>query len=185
MDGFKRDGRRPSQYAAALNEKTKDVTLDDIKKEMMLRELPSDIRQMLQERIEKLSFKEAAEIADAYFDQDGQPFRKTATSSVNEINYDPGEEQPNNDAREINAINGRFRQQRSSFQPQTNKPLRPCSKSRSFSRANANNDAPKTSTDGNLCFYHEKYGDKARNCQEACSKFDAKRFPGNGSAGRK
>ena len=32
IDGFKRDGQKPSQYAAALEEKTKGVTLEDIKK---------------------------------------------------------------------------------------------------------------------------------------------------------
>ena len=50
IDGLKRDGRRPSQFAASLDEKTKDVTIDDIKKEILLREMPTDVRRMLQER---------------------------------------------------------------------------------------------------------------------------------------
>ena len=50
LDGLKRDGKRPSQYVAQLNDKTKDVTVNDIKKEMLLREMPTDIQRMLQER---------------------------------------------------------------------------------------------------------------------------------------
>ena len=42
LDGFKRDGRRPSQYAAALIDKTKDISLDDVRKEMLLREMPTE-----------------------------------------------------------------------------------------------------------------------------------------------
>ena len=72
IDGFKREGRKPSQYAATLDEKTKDVTVDDIKKEMLLREMPVDVRRMLQERIEGMTFKEAAKVADSYFDAEGR-----------------------------------------------------------------------------------------------------------------
>ena len=42
LDGFKRDGKRPSQYVALLNDKTKDVTINDIKKEMLLRGFAMD-----------------------------------------------------------------------------------------------------------------------------------------------
>ena len=84
IDGFKRNGRRPSQYAAALDDTTKDVTVDEIKKEMLLREMPMEIRRMLQERIETLSFKDAAKIADSYFDAEGRP-RHSTTPSVNQV----------------------------------------------------------------------------------------------------
>ena len=84
IDGFKRNGRRPSQYAAALDDTTKDVTVDEIKKEMLLREMPIEIRRMLQERIETLSFKDAAKIADSYFDAEGRP-RHSTPLSVNEV----------------------------------------------------------------------------------------------------
>ena len=179
VDGFKRDGRRPSQYAAALNDKTKDVTLDDIKKEMMMRELPVEIRRMLQERIEKSSFKEAAEIADAYFDRDGQP-RHCNSTAINEISEQLHETQLEADSDDVNAIAGRFRQnpKHSSFKPKSR------SKSRNRHPYPPTNDANQPKDD-NLCFYHDKYGDKARNCQEACPRFDANRFPGNAKAGRR
>ena len=85
LDGLKRDGRRPSQYVATLDEKTKDVTIDDIKKEMLLREMPADIRRMLQERIENLTVKEAAKIADSYFDADGKPKHITSTDTISAV----------------------------------------------------------------------------------------------------
>ena len=68
LDGFKRDGRKPSQYVALLEEKTKDIDLNDVRKEMLLREMPADVQRMLQERFEGLSLKDAAKAADAYFD---------------------------------------------------------------------------------------------------------------------
>ena len=181
VDGFKRDGRRPSQYAAALNDKTKDVTLDDIKKEMMMREIPVEIRRMLQERIEKCSFKEAAEIADAYFDRDGQP-RHRSSAPINEISEPLSalHLEANNDdtITDANAITGRSRQH-----------PKKSSRSRSKSR-NTNGQPPTKATetptaDNELCFFHDRFGDKARNCHISCPRFDANRFPGNARAGRK
>ena len=43
MDGFKREGRKTLQYVAALDDKTNNVTVDDIKKEMFVREMPTEI----------------------------------------------------------------------------------------------------------------------------------------------
>ena len=43
-----------------------------------------EIRRMLQERIETLSFKDAAKIADSYFDAEGRP-RHSTPPSVNEM----------------------------------------------------------------------------------------------------
>ena len=40
---------------------------------MLIREMPTDIQQMLQEKIDVLSVKDAASAADVYFDQDGTP----------------------------------------------------------------------------------------------------------------
>ena len=60
VDGFKNNGRRPSQYAAALNDKTKTVTLDDVKKEMLICELPIEVQRMLHEQMDDSTFTEAA-----------------------------------------------------------------------------------------------------------------------------
>ena len=197
IDGFKREGRRPSQYAAKLDEKTKDITIDDIKKEMLLREMPIDVRRMLQERIEGLTFKEAAKIADSYFDAEGRPRHTTPTAtSVNEISEQGStalSDIPPDSTDAINAVGRRHPQRphttrgNASYRPSQNQPK---------SGQPRRSDAPTTiqhrrpnprhpQKNVNLCYAHFKYGDEARYCEEGCSRFDEKRFPGNGTAGRK
>ena len=138
LDGFKRDSKKPSQYAALLDEKTKDITLDDIKKEMLVREMPTDIQRMLQERIGTLSFKDAAKVADSYFDQDGKPLHNNKTTNVNAIRETATDTayMPPTDVEDINAISRRPQGQRPSNQfgnnqrahrswPPKNAPMRP------------------------------------------------------------
>ena len=186
LDGFKRDGRRPSQYAAALVDKTKDVTVDEIRKEMLLREMPIDIRRMLQERIENLSFDEAAKTADAYFDKEGRPRHANTQTSVNEVG--PEFSTPFTDEDGVNAVrrfpNSRF----------PNSRFPGPSRNRGFNKnpngGNASGSNPTTTNKSNsnsskLCFYHEKFGDKAQKCETTCSRYDEKRFAGNATAGRK
>ena len=192
VDGFKRDGRRPSQYAAALDDKTKDITIDDIKKEMLLREMPVDIRRMLQERIETLTFKAAAEIADSYFDQEGRPRHSTPPQTVNLVAETDDAEHPNDDDT-INAVGFRSRQQqpRRDNRPQQQRPQRGNSQSRSQHqrRTQQTKTVPFTykamEPGDTLCCFHERWGDDAKKCEVACSRFDERRFSGNSQAGRK
>ena len=197
MDGFKRDSRRPSQYAALLDEKTKEITLDDIKKEMLVREMPPEIQRMLQERIENLSFTDAARAADAYFDQDGKPrqaSRPTTINAVHETTSNPTF--PNlDDAEEVNAINRRFSNQRHGSNPNNNQrggrtTMQWRRQPRSFSNQTTTarpqpQQKPATkSSNPILCYYHNLHGNRARQCEVSCPLYDEKRFPGNGRAGR-
>ena len=175
LDGFKRDGRRPSQYAAALVDKTKDVNIDDIRKEMLLREMPVDIRRMLQERIEDCTFDEAAKAADAYFDKEGRP-RHNAQTSVNEITK-PEFSMPFSDDDTVNAVR-RFPNSRAFGQNQ-NRNFPPKGGNASGIPANSANQ------NKNLCFFHKKFGERAKKCEVTCKFYDEKRFAGNASAGRK
>ena len=187
LDGFKRDGRRPSQYVAALEEKTKDIDLNDVKKEMLIRELPTDVQRMLQERIDNLSLQEAANFADAYFDQDGKLRQTNRTASVNAIQEEPENSTSsfNDDADGINAVNRRFQNQRNS---NSNNHQRGGGRGRFQNRGNSSaTPQPKPAakpTDPSLCYYHNEYGSKAKKCDVGCSRFDEKRFPGNGKAGK-
>ena len=191
VDGFKREGRRPTQYAAALDHNTKDITLEDVKKEMLLREMPVEVRRMLQERIEGLTFKEAATIADAYFDQEGKPRHSTTQTSVHHI----VEQEDDNSEDGINAVDFRSKQ-RQRFN--NNNGHR---NSNNRGRQQSSNQPAKNGSkqqgeyipfkyspmkDGDrLCCYHERWGDEAKRCEVACSKFDEKRYPGNDRAGRR
>ena len=202
IDGFKRDGKRPSQYAALLNEKTKDVTIEDIKKEMLIREMPTEVQRMLQERIEGLSFEDAAKTADAYFEQDGK-LRHTNKASINAVQEPISEaaEQCDDSSNDINAIARRFPNKRPTGPNTTSQ-----RDNRRFSGPNYNyqrdsrqpaqkgwhaRTAPKISPTfprinaQGLCSFHEKYGDNAFSCMAGCSRNHEKRPTGNGKAGPK
>ena len=189
IDGFKRDGRKPSQYAAALDEKTKGITLEDIKKEMLVREMPIETRRMLQERIEGLSFQKAAEIADAYFDKEGRP--RFQNSQINNIQC-PELELDSLDQDGINALTSRpLRRpnpgsgssrppQKGWHAPTAARPQK--STPQKGWHAQTASKTPATPQNSEICWYHEKHGDKARSCESWCKLYDAKRFPGNGRA---
>ena len=193
IDGFKREGRKPSQYVAALNDKTKDVTIDDIKKEMLIREMPVDVRRMLQERFETMSLTEAAKVADSYFDNEGRP-RHSNNSSSN-VNAVPAALENLNldDDDDINAVGRKF-PQRNRFRNQ-----RKNESSSTASAPNSRSGTPNSAPDRGkvagqrreykgpptlqkLCKYHVQFGDNARTCERGCDKFA--NMPSNGKAGR-
>ena len=194
LDGFKREGRKPSQYVAALNDKTKDVTIDDIKKEMLIREMPVDVRRMLQERFETMSLVEAAKVADSYFDSEGRP--RHSNQSANNVNAIPAAfENLNLDEDEdINAV-GRKQPQRSRFRNQRkNEPSPVAAAPNPRNGASNSSDRGKPPQTGQrreykgpptvqrLCKYHVQFGDNARTCERGCDKFGS--VPSNGKAGR-
>ena len=191
LDGFKRDGRKPSQYVALLEEKTKDIDLNDVRKEMLLRELPTDVQRMLQERFEDpdLSLHDAAKAADAYFDQDGKPRHLNKQPSVNAVQEQSSDlTHAFSDSDDINAINRRFQNQRfrgssgltrgGRGRPQRGVPKTPANQPAPQQKQNLKPNNP------SLCFYHNEYGNYAKKCEVGCSRFDEKRFAGNGKAGR-
>ena len=194
LDGFKREGRKPSQYVAALNDKTKDVTIDDIKKEMLIREMPVDVRRMLQERFETMSLVEAAKVADSYFDSEGRP--RHSNQSANSVNAIPTafEDLNLDDDDDINAV-GRKQPQRNRFRNQRkNEPSPAAAAPNPRNGASNNSDRGKPPQTGQrreykgpptvqrLCKYHVQFGDNARTCEKGCDKFGS--VPSNGKAGR-
>ena len=184
IDGFKRDGRKPSQYAALLNDKTKNVTIEDIKKEMLVREMPTDVQRMLQERIERLSFEDAAKVADAYFDQEGKPRHVNRTAPINAVQeacYDQPEETD-----DINAVGRNYPNRRpgtSNNHPPRGNRARPQMGWHARTANNTLTTASPPKSNSKLCRYHDKFGDDAERCAVGCPRFDEKRFRGNGKAG--
>ena len=188
LDGFKRDGRKPSQYVALLEEKTKDIDLNDVRKEMLLREMPTDVQRMLQERFEGLSLRDAAKAADAYFDQEGK-LRQKQPTSVNAVQEASSDfTSPfTDDSEDVNAINRRFQNQK--FRGNNNfqrggrgRPQR--GGSNHSSQTGAQQKPTPKPVDPALCFYHNEFGDKAKKCEVGCKRFDEKRFAGNDRAGK-
>ena len=190
LDGFKRDGRKPSQYVALLEEKTKDIDLNDVRKEMLLREMPTDVQRMLQERFEGLSLRDAAKAADAYFDQEGK-LRQKQPTNVNAVQEASSDfTSPfTDDSEDVNAINRRFQNQK--FRGNNNfqrggrgRPQRGGSNHTPAIQTGAQQKPFSKPVDPALCFYHNEFGDKAKKCEVGCKRFDEKRFAGNDRAGK-
>ena len=81
LEGTEREGRCPSQLWSVMIDRADDVTLDDIMKEQLLRRLPNTVKGHLQDRIKGKTGKEVADMADEYFDADGNEINKQSTSS--------------------------------------------------------------------------------------------------------
>ena len=85
INGTPREGRTPSQLASIMKEKAGDVSLDDILKEQLLKQLPPDVLKQLVDRVDKLSFEDTAKLADSWFDRDGKPLIQTSATGVNSV----------------------------------------------------------------------------------------------------
>ena len=59
-----RNSMKPTQYLSQLEEETKDVTLDDVKKEHLLKTIPPRIREIMGKAVETKTAKEVATMAD-------------------------------------------------------------------------------------------------------------------------
>ena len=179
IDGIQRDGRRPSEMLALFNDMTQGVTLDDIRKEHLLKQLPVDVRRALAKESNTLMPEQLAESADAYFDQQGRPKFNTPASTINAVDSygestgplvaTTAERAPSN--MEVNETVNAVRRQPS--RP-SNKP--PLSTSRPPSRPNSNRQNQRSGpsqraqtfdANGN-CYYHAQFGTKADRCFPGC-----------------
>ena len=84
LDGMKRDGRRPSDLLALIRDKGQQVTIDDLEKQLILRELPPDVQKLLQDKVEGLDAAATAMLADKHFDKEGRPLN--SRNSINNVN---------------------------------------------------------------------------------------------------
>ena len=85
INGTAREGRTPSQLVAVMKEKAGKVTLDDILKEQLLKELPPDIHRQIVDRVDGLTFEQTGELADKWFDKDGRPLLSSTPSTVHSV----------------------------------------------------------------------------------------------------
>ena len=166
LDPVPRNGRLPSDYIAFLQEKADDVTVEQLIKEKMLRELPNDVRMTISKAVKDLSLEETGRFADEYFAQDGRPiFRNNA--SVNAVRP-PSSTTPtgdaNDDETDVNAVrNGARPKQR--FDRSASRDQRQKSRPRG-------NGADYVHQNPDFCYFHDRFGAKARNCHQAGCKFD-------------
>ena len=192
------DGRTPMQYLARLQQNSEGITLDDIYKEICMRQLPSDIQHVICKATENMTVTEMMTYADSFFNPDGSRLLKkpapinvvenasnaSSTSFTAPFNDNNGDEASGGD---VNAIRGRQNFQKS--RPSNNNNYsRSKSRGRSFGGGNNNGNAPRfNNNNGNnkpqdptLCFYHNMFGDRAKKCDIGC----ARQKSGNGPSPR-
>ena len=87
FNGVAREGRRPKQFAAHIRELTGKITLDDVYKELMLKDIPQEVRRQAAVSIKNLNFEETADHLDQYFDKRGKVLDAphATTNSVNSV----------------------------------------------------------------------------------------------------
>ena len=85
FQGTPRDGRRPSALLDLIKEQAGETTMDDIFKELVLKEMPSDIRKHVRSQIEGLTAAQTAKVCDKHFDQRGKPLEAETPSTVHHV----------------------------------------------------------------------------------------------------
>ena len=206
LDGTRRDGRRPSQLLAKIKEKAGRATLDDIFKELVLRELPQSVRHSLVDRVEEMSAQQTAELADRYFDQEGRQLNPP--NSVSAVTHDPPSEarrgpvatsmehQDVDEDTDVNALGARPKSRfppKKSFTPAfgggTGNSTRGGFNHQSRSNNN-NNNKPHYSSQPrgkpslkSVCHRHVKYGEETKFCEPGCLYWNKMSKAGNDAAG--
>ena len=198
---------KPSQWLLQLKEDVKDVTVDHVIKEHLLKTIPSRIREIMGKEVEDMSSEEVAKLADDFFDRQGKPVEKQS-APINHVTASsaptstppppPTSASPftpsfsDEDDSDINQVRrGRFQ-----GNPRGNSNYRgPRSKSRSGfsnpptapSTASSSGTSQQAKQPG-LCRWHRMFGDKSRKCVTDCPKyksFVASQNSGNGQGGRR
>ena len=190
---------RPSQYLLQLKEDTKDVEIDHVFREHVLKSLPARIREYLGKEVENMSAEQVAQAADRYFDRQGRPtekslssishvttastsssalpqasasstFASTSSSSFTQAYSD--EETDVNFVRNNNSGGNNNNRGRNN-----NRGQRSRSRPRGFRFSNSsstggsfNSSSPSSFPPG-TCHWHRKFGEKSFRCQADCPQF--------------
>ena len=188
LDGTRRDGRRPSQLLSKIKEKAGQATIDDIFKELIIREMPQAVRHSLVDRIDELTAQETADLADRYFDQEGRPLNQQSSvaSVAPETTPEARQTTCSDEEGDINALGARPKSRFSSKPPQKSfTPAFGSNSGTSFApRGGNNNFRPKNpnhtprpfnagqpkgkSSLKSICHRHAKYGEETKFCEPGC-----------------
>ena len=122
LDPISMDGRTPLQYLARLQQSCEGITLDDVLKEICMRQLPNDVQHVICKATEAMSVEDMMTYAESYYNPDGSRLTKKPTTinavesrpvapSSNTSAFTPVFEDDNNNntvGGDINAVRGRF-----------------------------------------------------------------------------
>ena len=212
MGDIPRHDLKPSQYLLRLKDDVKDVEIDHILKEHVLKSIPPRIREIMGKEVEGLTAEQVAKQADDFFDRQGRPTEKSSTP-INHVSSSTSSSTPSasaaeaasttssftpafsdDDEAEVNFVNrngqrnnnrGRSfnRGQRSRSRPSFNRQPNAPSAGNTSSSSSAS-----ASFAAGTCRWHRRFGDKSLKCCTDCplfKTFSSKQKPGNGQGGRR
>ena len=213
MGDIQRHDLKPSQFLLQIKEDCKDVEIDHILREHVLKTIPPRIREILGKEVEDMSAEDVAKAADSFFDRNGRPVEKS-TAPINLVTsasssrptptpssipaasaaftsaYSDDDDSDVNHVRRggfRGADRGRSnnRGQRSRSRPNFNRaPNASSTGSASTSSSSTSSSAFPPGT----CRWHRRFGDKSLKCVTDCPRFksfSATQKPGNGQGGRR
>ena len=215
MSDIPRHDLTPTQYLLQLNEDTKDVTIDQVKREHLLKTIPPRIREILGKEVETMTAAEVAAAADSFFDRNGRPLEKqssvvnhVAASSTSHSTASaplpPSSSSTNASSASFTAafsdddetnVNFVRNNQRFNSNNGRSRSRGPRSNSRPPSNRPSNTLSTGSSQGSNqsaqpqgTCRWHRLFGDKSRKCCTDCPQFktfQANQKAGNGQGGRR
>ena len=206
LDGEPRAGKLPSEMFARIKEQIGQITIDDVIKEMVLRELPTDVRRTIHDKAENLDGAATVKLADAYFDRNGMPIHAPPSQPINVVEEVPGliDTDDESETSAVYHFNKTTSAKGRATRPQqAGKNRQPSSlpASQPFSKPFTQRPQPsgrqpaprntewqtvgrrpsiKTIT---LCKWHTQFGKSAYTCEAGCDKYTG-RQTGNDKAGR-
>ena len=213
MGDIPRHDLKPSQYLLRLKDDVKDVEIDHILKEHVLKSIPPRIREIMGKEVEGLTAEQVAKQADDFFDRHGRPTEKfsnpinhiTASSNASSTTAAPAAAATatassftpafsDDDETDINFVkrggqrnNDRGRSfnrgQRSRSRPSFNR-----QNNSSSTNNSSNSSSASASFAAGTCRWHRRFGDKSLKCTTDCplfKSFNANQKQGNGQGGRR
>ena len=206
-----RHDMKPSQYLAQLVDDTKDVTVDEIRKEHLLNTIPPRIREIMGKKVEGMDAAAVAKKADEFFDRQGKPLERNV-NPVNQVSNTSSYASPppspaftaafSDEQTDVNFIKrghkGNNRGRSSSSRPPSSSSSRPSNSSSSRSSFNKTPNASSGRPQGDAhpqhppgtCKWHRRFGDKSTKCASDCPLLKSfthqqKTQQGNGSGSRR
>merc|ERR1711911_188355 len=213
MGEIPRHDLKPSQYLLRLKDDAKDVEIDHILKEHLLKSIPPRIREIMGKEVEGLTAEQVAKQADDFFDRHGRPTEKfsnpinhiTSSSNASSTTAAPAAAATatassftpafsDDDETDINFVkrggqrnNDRGRSfnrgQRSRSRPSFNR-----QNNSSSTNNSSNSSSASASFAAGTCRWHRRFGDKSLKCTTDCplfKTFSANQKQGNGQGGRR
>ena len=207
MTEVPRHDMTPTQYLLQLTEDSKDVTVDQIRREHLIKTIPPRIREIMGKQVENMTATDVAKMADAYFDRQGRPLEKNATP-VNQVASAPplppstasssssssftqafSEDEETNVNFVRNGANNRgFDRNRSRGRSGRSNSRPPPHGFFKSSSANQSQGQSKPEFPKGTCNWHRRFGEKSLKCATDCPRykaFVASQSQGNGQGGRR